>query len=149
MPDNTNAPASGDIYRTQPVDDLDEAGEGKALLAFYDRVPHRLELSEPPDSEGLYRTAIVAYTADKAAPFAIRLLSRYGEVSMCSFVYEQYEGFKEITVHGVNQDEETVIDFLVAIPAMAEYLSDLLMFHRIDPPSCKYVSNEYHSRGRR
>ena len=128
-----------DVYNTQEIDDLADYGPSTATLAYYDRVPHRLELSEPADDEGLYRSAIVTYTADDSAPFMIRLLSRFGEVRLCAYDYTQFEGFSNITVpEEFDKNHETRLG--EAIPEMARYLHDLLMFHRIDPPTCRYVA---------
>ena len=124
------------IYNTQLLEDLEMEMEGEAILAYYDTTPHRIEVNEPPDPDGLFRSVTVTYTEDPAAPFLLRVLSLYGEVQLCAYEYVQFEGFKSIVV----PDDLDIPDELrAALPLMAAYIHDLLMFHRIDPDSCVYT----------
>jgi hypothetical protein len=130
--------ADTELYRSQDVDDLGDYGDGKVVLDYYDRIPHRLTFTEPVNADGLYHSVVVTYTEDDASPFLIRALSLYGEVHLASYEYTQFEGFTRIVVPASYVAEAPFI-LVDAIPAMGKYLHDLLMFHRIDPPSCSYV----------
>jgi hypothetical protein len=129
------------VQRTQTINDLGDYGPGTCLLSFYGKYPNRIEFNEESDPGGLYRTVSVSYTASDVNPFTIRTLSKYGIVDICNYKYVQYEGFKSIDIGAVWLEDAPELT-IKALPAIASYFHDLLLFHSIEPPSCDLTLKE-------